>query len=90
MAEQPGVSGLPDQREASGWDVRTDATTSSMPALAAAESASSSMSDFMRGGLGDMVGTVGRQRGQMVLRRLPLRAMAGIGGEDDERPTVQR
>jgi hypothetical protein len=45
---------------------------------------------FMRGGLGDMVGTVGRQRGQMVLRRLPLRAMAGIGGEDDERPTVQR
>ncbi len=27
VAEQPGVS-LPDQREAIGWDVRTDATTS--------------------------------------------------------------
>jgi hypothetical protein len=27
VAEQPGAS-LPDQREAIGWDVRTDATTS--------------------------------------------------------------
>ena len=42
----PTVNRLtPDHREASGWELRTDATTSRMAVLAAAESASSSMSD---------------------------------------------
>jgi hypothetical protein len=36
---------------------------------------------FVRGRVGDTVSTVGRQRGQVVLRRLPFRVVAGIGGE---------
>lgn len=44
---------------------------------------------FVGGGLGDTVGTVGRQCGHVVLRRLPSSGVPGVCGEDDERLIVE-
>src|SRR6478752_5466061 len=43
---------------------------------------------YMRG-LGVPVDAVGRQGGQVVLRRSPCRVVAAVGGEDDQRLVAQ-
>jgi hypothetical protein len=41
------------------------------------------------GVMSDTVQAVGGQCGHMFLRRLPFRVVPGVGGEDDERLTVE-
>lgn len=43
----------------------------------------------MGGGMGDAVKAVARQCGQLVLRQVPGRVVPRIGGQDDERLTVE-
>jgi hypothetical protein len=75
----------PDHREASGWELRTG-RDDAVNCLAGCGRVGFVVDErFVGGGLGDAMGTVGRQCGQVVLLRLPFIVVPGIGSEDDER-----